>query len=128
MDSFQILNKDNTPIIINKLDEEVCALWKVPVDKKSYAVEYPREHFSDDRSGAFEYASQSNWFDTIGWMAAEGKSLQDMIDYYTDIMKDYIGKIDEDGTIITVESIYPKRMLLLNTWIEKGYQTKQLKN
>jgi len=128
MSAFKILDKDDKPIPINKLDDEVASLWGFKAeDAKEYAKELSREEFSKDYKGCFEYASQSNWYDTIGWMiASEGKSFQDILNYYSEVMKDFIGQKDEDGNIITLETIYPKRVLILNTWINKGYQPKQV--
>jgi hypothetical protein len=34
---FQIRDKDGNAIAINKLDEEACAFWNIPVDKEAYA-------------------------------------------------------------------------------------------
>lgn len=59
-------------------------------------------------------------------IASEGKSLQDILDYYTDIMKEYIGQKDENGVTITLEYIYPYHTKLLNSWINKGYMAKQI--
>lgn len=67
-------------------------------------------------------------YDTIGWMISEGKSFQGILNYYRDeVFNDFIGAVDEDGTKITLEYIIPKKTLLLKTWIEKGYQPKQIK-
>lgn len=124
MNGFQILNAENAPIPINKLDEEVCEIVGVEPNKKNYCLLGKREDFKSD----LDYISRcSNWYDTIGWMiASEGKSFQDVLDYYADIMKEFIGKKDEDGTIITLEYIYPYQTKLLNTWIAKGYTAKQV--
>ncbi len=126
MNGFQILDKENNPIGINALDKEVCDMVGNEVDKKQYCRLGRREDFEKELDYVFK---TSNWYDTIGWMiASENKSFQDIIDYYTEIMKEFIGKKDDDGSIITIETIYPYHMKVLNTWIEKGYKTKQIIN
>lgn len=124
MNAFQILNNENTPIPINKLDEEVCLIVGVEPHPKRYCLLGKREDYKSN----WDYISScSNWYDTIGWMiASEGKSLQDILDYYTDTMKEYIGQKDENGNIITLEYIYPYHTKVLNTWINKGYIAKQI--
>lgn len=127
MAAFQILDKENNAIGILELDKEVCELWGVPVHPKRYAMENPREYYPEGIKGEFDFYSQSNWYDTIGWMiASENKSFEDIIEYYRETFKKFIGKKDEEGNLITLEYIIPKRMLLLNTWIGKGYQPKQI--
>lgn len=128
MSAFQILDKNNNAIPINKLDKEVCELVGNEQDNKYYCTLGKREDYPDGFKGKWEFHSRTtNWYDSIGWMiASEGKSLQDIIDYYTNVMKDFIGKKDENGVIITLESIYPYHTKVLNSWINKGYTTKQL--
>jgi hypothetical protein len=41
-------------------------------------------------------------------------------------MKDFIGQTDEDGSVITLEVIYPYHTKLLNYWINAGYTAKQI--
>lgn len=125
MNAFQILDKENQPIEINELDKQVCELVGNEQDKKYYCLLGKREDYESD----WAYISNtSNWYDTIGWMIAEGKSFQDIIEYYKDIMKEYIGKTDKDGTIITIEYIYPYHIKVLNHWIDSGYTAKQIIN
>lgn len=124
MKSFQILDKENNPISINELDKEVCELTDNEQDKKWYC---PLGNKKDHKSKIDFIRKCSNWYDTIGWMiASENKSFQDILDYYIEIMKEFIGKKDEDGTIITLEVIYPYHTKVLNTWINKGYKAKQI--
>lgn len=127
MSAFQILNKDGIAIPINELDKEICELWGVPIHPKRYAMENPREYYPEGNKGNYDYVSQANWFDTIGYMiASENKTFEDIIEYYRDVFKEFIGLKDENGELITLETIIPKRMLLLTTWITKGYQPKQV--
>ena len=128
MNAFQILDKNNLPVSITTLDKEVCELVGNEVDEKHYCILGKRSDYPDTHKGEMSYLSNtSNWYDTIGWMiASEGKSFQDILDYYADIMKEYIGKQDENGNIITLEYIYPYHTKVLNTWINKGYTTKQI--
>lgn len=130
MNSYQILNKDGKPIAINVLDAEVCALLNVDVQVKHYCRLGKREDYPEGRKGDFQYFSRtSNWHDTLGWLiAAENKSLEDIIEYYTNILKEWIGKEDESGGIISVDLIYPYHMKVLRSWIAKGYTTKQIVN
>ncbi len=128
MNAFQILDKDNNPISIGQLDREVCELTGNEVDTKWYCTLGNRKDYPEGFKGDMEYSRRtSNWYDTIGWMiASEAKSLQDIIDYYADVMKEFIGQTDDDGSIITLEKIYPYHLKVLNTWINKGYQAKQI--
>ena len=130
MNAFQILDKNNLPVSITTLDKEVCELVGNEVDEKYYCRLGKRSDYPDTHKGKMSYLSNtSNWYDTIGRMiASEGKSFQDILDYYADIMKEYIGKQDENGNIITLEYIYPYHTKVLNTWINKGYTTKQIIN
>jgi len=126
MNAFQILDKDNNPISIGELDRQVCELTGNEIDKKHYCR---LGNIKDHKSEMKYVFNTSNWYDTIGWMiASENKSFQDILDYYADVMKEYIGKVNEDGTIITLEYIYPYHTLVLNTWINKGYKAKQVIN
>ena len=128
MNSFQILSPDNEPIPINVLDKEVCATLGIEVDNKKYCKLGKREDYPKGIKGEQKYLYNCpNWYDTIGRMIAEGYSLQGIIDYYTEIMKEYIGQKYEDGTIITIDSIYPHHIKLLKSWISKGYVAKQIK-
>lgn len=123
MNSFQILDNQGNAIDINQLDKEVCELMGVEQHKKWYCTLGKRE----DHPSRWEFLLRtSNWYDTIGWMIAEGKSFEDILAYYADVMKDFIGKEDETGNILTLETIYPYHTLVLNTWISKGYKAKQI--
>lgn len=125
MNAFKILDKEGVAIPINKLDEEVCNLFEIKVQPKTYCKLGKKEEFKDELEYLFR---AQNWFDTIGWMiASENKSFQDILDYYADIMKDFIGVVDDDGNTITLETIYPYQTKLLNHWIEKGYIAVQVK-
>lgn len=128
MNAFQILDKDNNPVSIGQLDREVCELTGNEVHPKHYCTLGNRKDYPEGFKGEMEYHRRtSNWYDTIGWMIAyEAKSLQDIIDYYADVMKEFIGQTDDDGSIITLEKIYPYHLKVLNTWINKGYQAKQI--
>lgn len=124
MNAFQILDKNNNPIPINLLDKEVCELTGNEIDSKSYC---PLGNIKDHESRIKFIFNTSNWYDTIGWMiASDNKSFEDILAYYADVMKEFIGELDENGTIITLELIYPYHTLLLNTWINKGYKAKQI--
>jgi hypothetical protein len=124
MNAFQILNKEDQAISINELDQEVCELVGVSQDKKYYCRLGKREEFKSELDYLWK---TSNWYDTIGWMiASEGKSFQDILDYYTDTMKEFIGQKDENDTVITLEYIYPYHTKLLTNWINKGYIAKQV--
>lgn len=128
MNAFQILDKDNNAIKINDLDREVCELTGNEVDPKEYCRLGNRKDFPEGHKGNIDFIFNTyNWYDTIGWMiASEGKSLQDIIEYYKDVMKEFLGKVDENGEVITIEYIYPYHMKVLNSWINKGYTAKQI--
>ena len=128
MSAFQILDKNNNPISIKNLDEEVCKIVGNEIDEKEYCRLGKRSDYPNTNRGEMDYLLRtSNWYDTIGWMIAkENKSFQDIIDYYKETMKAFLGKTDENGEIITIERIYPYEIKVLNTWIEKGYTAKQI--
>jgi hypothetical protein len=130
MNAFQILNKAGEPIPLNTLDEEVCELLDIKPHPKNYCRFGKREDYPEGIKGEFAYLTKtSNWFDTIGWLiAADNKSFQEILDYYADVMKDFIGQEDHNGKLITLESIYPYRTKVLKAWISKGYQPKQIVN
>jgi len=123
MNAFQILDKNNNAIPINKLDEEVCKIVGNEKDSKWYCTLGRRE---DHESNWAFISKTTNWYDSIGWMIAEGKSFQNILAYYAESMKEFIGEIDEDGTVITLEVIYPYHTKVLNSWINKGYTAKQV--
>lgn len=129
MNAFQILDKEGNAIPIGTLDREVCKIIGVDVDPKHYCKLGRRDDYPEGFKGEFDYQSNTyNWYDTIGWMIADANlTLQDILQYYADNMKDYIGKQDENGNTITLETIYPYHTKVLNTWISKGYTTKQIK-
>lgn len=128
MNAFQILDKNNNPVSIKKLDQQVCELTGNEVDPKWYCRLGNRKDFPQTFEGEIEFLIKTyNWYDTIGWLiASENKSFQDIIDYYKDSIKEFLGKKDENGEIITIEYIYPYHMKVLNYWIDKGYTTKQI--
>lgn len=121
---FKILDAEGNAISIKALDKEVCDLVGVEVDPKYYCRLGKPEDFEKEIDYLFK---TSNWYDTIGWMiASENKSFEDIIEYYTEPMKEYLGKTDENGTVITMDVIYPYHMKVLKTWIAKGYQPKSV--
>lgn len=117
---FKILDADGKAISIADLDKEVSEITGNPQEARRYTDLTIRK--PDETN--WQYISRSaNWYDTIGWMiASENKSFEDIIEYYTEPMRKYLGKPYEDGTICTIESIYPGHMAVLNTWISKGYK------
>lgn len=126
MNGFQILNKEGIAIHINKIDEEICELLNKPVDKNSYCMLGNREDYKSD----WEYLTRcTNWFDSIGWMIAhDGKSFEQILEHYSEVMKEFIGQKDENGIAITLEDIYPYHCKVLNTFISKGYKAVQVAN
>ena len=125
MTTFQILDKDGRPIPIGTLDKEVCILTGNEEDKRYYCRLGNRKDHKTEMDFIF---STHNWYDTIGWMIASmGYTLQELRDYYETPFKSILGKIDDNGDIITLEKIYPYHMKVIDFWIEKGYQTKQIK-
>ena len=128
MNAFKILDNKGNAISINKLDKEVCEMMGAEVDNKHYCRLGKREEFDESIKGELDYLFHSpNWYDTIGWLiASEGLSFEGIIDYLKKDMKHFLGTKDEDGSIITIEDIYPHYMQVLNTWIEKGYKAVQI--
>jgi hypothetical protein len=124
MNAFQILDNQGNPLTMEQIDMEVCELTGNEVDPKHYCKLGNIKDFKSRREFAF---NTYNWYDTIGWMiAADNKSFQDILDYYADSMKEFIGQKTEDGIEITLEYIYPYHTKVLNSWISKGYQAKQV--
>jgi len=128
MNAFQILDREGNPISMGDLDREVCLLTGNEPDKKWYCRLGNEKDYPQTQKGHIEYIfGTTNWYDSIGWMIAfENKSFEDIIQHYTDLMQKFIGEIDEDGEIITIEKIYPYHMAVLVSWIEKGYKAKQI--
>jgi len=124
---FQIRDAKGEAIAINTLDKEIAVLWGVEYHPKNYAVENSRDHYPDTVNGSIDYADQPNWYDKIGYkIHSQGLSIQGVINDYKEVMVDHLGKKYKDGSVITLESIYPKVMLLLNTWLNKGYTAHQV--
>lgn len=128
MNAFQILNSQGQAIPINQLDQEICDLIGNPIDPKHYCLLGKREDYPDTPSGEWKYlTSCPNWYDTIGWMiASENKSFEEILDFYAEPMKKFIGQKDSNGVEITLEYIYPYHTKVLNTFIQKGYKPKQI--
>lgn len=121
---FQILDKGGTPILINELDREICELLNKEYDDKYYCgLAFQRE---GERDLDFAFRDR-NWFDTIGFLiASENKSFEEIKEVFSKPMEEFLGKVDEKGNVITIESIYPGEMAVLNNWIAKGYTPKQV--
>lgn len=67
---FQLLDKKTgEAVIFNKLDEDMCRFWNMPVDADKYFM---------------------GWYDAIGFRAAIGKS-------FADIRKEFMGYTQEDN-------------------------------
>jgi len=121
MNVFKILNKTGEALTIAELDAEVCKIVGVEIHPKYYCKLGKREEYKSN----WDYVCHAqSWYDSIGWMiASDGKTFEGIIEYYTDLMKEFIGQLDDDGvTIITIDVIYPYHMKVLRSWIEKGYQ------
>jgi hypothetical protein len=126
--TFQILDKDGNAIPINQLDREVCELQGKEYDPKWYCGFADPSKYEDLNCIDYIYKEMSsNWHDTLGRLISnEGFSFEGMIEYYEGVMKDYVGKKDENGVVLTIDMIYPRRIPLIRHWIEKGYKTKQI--
>lgn len=129
MIQFKMFNRENKQLSYKELDKEVAELWGfTPQNETEYAKPKSKSEFSDTLIGEFEYWSQSNWFDTIGWHMYKGLSLQEIIEDYEKVFEQFLGKTDENGEVITLKTIIPKEYELLRTWIKKGYRVEQIKN
>lgn len=136
---LQIINKNGEKLPINKIDIEICKLLGNEVDPKRYCKLCNEEELiaktraklekdptvNKDQIGVlieWEVAIQPNWFDSIGWMAANNNlSLDEIIESYRKPMEKWLGKTDSDGELITMESIYPAHMKVINYFKEKEY-------
>lgn len=123
MNAFQILNKEGNPIPINDLDREVCELTGNEYDPKHYCVLGNRK---DHKSDLDFMINTHNWYDTIGYQISQGMSFEDIYENWIKTMSDFIGQLDENGEVITVETCVPYHTKVLKSWIEKGYKGKQI--
>ena len=134
MNSFQILDKENKAIPINKLDEEAANFWNKVVQSKQYTS--PHDHFG------------TNWYDVIVWnIANQGHECSGWANVVATMMVSSIGMlfINTDDNyqnvpvkINTIESIqdnvngvlhfYKPYIDLINHWQSKGYKAKQIKS
>jgi hypothetical protein len=117
MSAFQILDSAGVPVTLHSLDLEVCALIGNDVDDKYYCL-LAKE--SELEKADFVMLIPS-WYDIIGWMIAyEGKSFEDIINH---LKRD----LPKESADVLVRQKYPGLMLVLDTWIAKGYVAKQVK-
>lgn len=140
--SFQILDSNNVPVVINALDIEAAEFWNKPVDKKQYAN--PRPLTGNEFDDAM--ACSTNWFDMIGynihkpeiegygdsWIAVKMSMFQVCFNYD---LYDYFGTQKDHKT---VEAVEKRIQLILNRhkpyfdlidhWQSKGYKPKQIKD
>lgn len=136
MKGLKVLDKDGNALGINRVDREICELfgnevdakwYSVMVNKKEYIEKYIEEKKIEDPtrekfSTGYAVATLPNWFDTIGYMCSNGgKTLDDVVEYYKETMKDYLGKPLDTGEIITLEMIYPGHLKVINYFKEQGY-------
>lgn len=147
MDSFQIVDKDNNPISIKQLDVEAAEFWNKKVDPKWYANPSPE--------GTDVFKQQSNWYDTIGWaIANKGNYTSGWHNVVNDLIAEALGqkfidfnnkdivsvaefKKSGETTLSLPEEVeisiffcleyYKPYIQLINHWMTKGYQPKQIK-
>ncbi len=122
MNSFQILDKEGIAININDLDREAAEFWGKPV----YSP-YGSNWF--DLIG-YNIANQGNY--TSGWdnvvVSMQNANLQALL--INTKNKEKIEIIDNESIMDRIENIkayYQPFIDLINYWISKGYQPKQIK-
>ena len=115
---FKILDKDNNAIPINQLDKEIAELWGKECDPKHYAVPRKRDTYPEGRKGQFDYITQSNWFDTIGWRIHFNKTKS--WDELKKVFEDDYAKLLKEFNV-TIEKVHPEIFKAINTFKEKGY-------
>ncbi len=118
---FQILDINKQPIPINRLDEEVCKLWKVPVLDDKYARPKPRSAFPEGFKGTWDFICQPNWYDNLAYrIHRHGYST------WEEIRNDYAAEVAELTNEFTWEQIYPEFKQLIDYWEAKGYTPRQV--
>lgn len=132
MNMFQIHDKDGKAININTLDQEACDLWDTQVDNKpkgSYASPYDKpevkekymrgDHKFNGIGGEVAFwAQRENWFDTIGWKIAQGKtSWKGLRDEFLEIYRKY--NIPEED--LKKDARIWGFVELIDLWESKGY-------
>lgn len=119
MRKFQILDINGNPVLITDLDKEVCEITGNEVNKEWYCPLGRKEDYDSVLRFTIECP---NWYDSIGWLIADKKmTLKGVLEYLAEGMSEFLGKVDESGNIITLETIYPYHCKVINYWIEKGY-------
>jgi hypothetical protein len=133
MNAFQILDKENTPISINKLDQEASKFWGVASHPKYYAEPFP------------EIMHYGNWYDIIGWsIANQGNYTSGWNNVATTMFNSNLEgfvinhKNKEQVEILNNETLYAKLqaiikfyepyIALINHWQSLGYTPKQIKD
>lgn len=147
MNAFQILDKENDPISLTQLDKEAAEFWNKTVDPKWYANPSPE--------GTDVFKQCSNWFDVIGYtIANKGNYTSGWHNVVNDLIAEALGqkfidfenkdtvKVAEfeksgETTISLPNSVetsiyfcleyYKPYIQLINHWMSKGYQPKQIK-
>ena len=121
--SFQILDKNNNPIPINSLDKEAAEFWGFKTDNpKLYAMPESRDKFPEGWKGSFEFNSQSNWYDSIGWAISFKKctTWRQVKDYLLEAWQEYLLEYPE----ATEEECLGAKGRLIDHWESKGYTPK----
>ena len=144
MNSFQILDKENNPISINKLDEDAAKFWGIQPQRKEYAA--PPKDFPKGTSELEKYFySNPNWYDTIGWQIAnQGDYTLGWNNVATTMfdcnLEGFVinHKNKEQVEILNNETLYAKLqatikfyepyIALINHWQSLGYTPKQIKD
>tara|TARA_R100000951_G_scaffold114878_1_gene121171 strand:+ start:2100 stop:2471 length:372 start_codon:yes stop_codon:yes gene_type:complete len=115
---FQILNKEGNAQVINDLDKQICELWQVPVNKKSYAMPNPRSYYKEGIKGQMNYLRQTNWFDGIGY-TIHSKQCESWNEVKSELHKLYSDILLKHH--MTLKQLIPKTMLLISYWEMLGY-------
>lgn len=123
--AFQIRNEIGDAIPINKIDEIVAKIWGNPVMDKTYAVPISRDKFPKGLEGSFSFSTQTNWFDSIGWVISS-EPVKNWLDVKSGLIKihlDYILKDENPSkkfeSVLNYLSPYFK---VIDEFEKKGYK------
>lgn len=121
--AFQIKDKQNNPISINKIDEEVAEFWGQEVHPKAYACP-----LNDGQR-------TMNWFDVVGYSIHSGVKWTSgwegikcrLLSFHTD---DLALKSEEDqiAALKSTNKYLKPYMELIDYFKTKGYQFETLKD
>lgn len=123
MNSFQILDSDNNPVNIFKLDMLACELWNVKSDPKQYAKPIHNNVGNWYDVIGFNIAHQGHY--TNGWNNVKLAIIRTECEHHANLILN--GQDHTVGFKDIIDS-YKSYFDLINFWDELGYKPKQIKD